>query len=546
MAEKKEATLLLRIKQVGQEALDRVRINLTDIINIAKGVAQAFAAPIAAYREQERAVNMLNQSLINQGIYSRETSQEYQDLASALQKVTTFGDEQIIQAQSLIQNQIGSQKVTADLTKATLDFAAAQGMDLKSAADLVGKSIGTNTNALARYGIEIDSTATTSEKLAQVTAALNDKFEGQAAAQAEGLGSLTQLKNAFGDTLELIGQFFAPAITAVAKGLTGLLSGFSDVIAKSDTINESFRFLSKAVVTVDFLFEKLSQTFTNLFGPAIELVKTAVADTINAFGSIFTFVTDMIGQTGELLAEKIASTSITTEEGIVSLRERLAEIDEQYDAADNAAKDNKAKKDVARIKKVSSELKAEIIKRNADLLAMEKEFTKKKEEEDKIREENQRSTLSTISTLSRSNNKALAVIGKAAGITQIAIDTPVAIGRALAAFPPPFNFVAAGLVGAAMAAQAARLAGVALAEGGIVPASPGGTVAIIGEGGRDEAVIPLDSDARIGGGPNITVNVYGGLLGDQYSARQLAVALDRELYELRKSHDSLAFDTGIS
>jgi hypothetical protein len=93
----------------------------------------------------------------------------------------------------------------------------------------------------------------------------------------------------------------------------------------------------------------------------------------------------------------------------------------------------------------------------------------RKDLEDQIRREkeaaqikiaNQRDTFSTIATLSSSNNKSLAAIGKAAGITQIAIDTPVAISKALAAFPPPFNFAAAGLVGAAMAAQAARIAGV--------------------------------------------------------------------------------------
>ena len=52
-----------------------------------------------------------------------------------------------------------------------------------------------------------------------------------------------------------------------------------------------------------------------------------------------------------------------------------------------------------------------------------------------------------------------------------------------------------------------------LAAGGIVPATPGGRLALIGEGGRDEAVIPLSS-ARgrnaLGGG-GITINVSGAL-----------------------------------
>jgi hypothetical protein len=47
-----------------------------------------------------------------------------------------------------------------------------------------------------------------------------------------------------------------------------------------------------------------------------------------------------------------------------------------------------------------------------------------------------------------------------------------------------------------------------LADGGIVKASPGGTLALIGEGGQDEAVIPLDRMGGMGGN-NITVYVQG-------------------------------------
>jgi hypothetical protein len=44
-----------------------------------------------------------------------------------------------------------------------------------------------------------------------------------------------------------------------------------------------------------------------------------------------------------------------------------------------------------------------------------------------------------------------------------------------------------------------------MADGGIVKASPGGTLALIGEGGQDEAVIPLDRMGSMGGGD---VNIY--------------------------------------
>jgi hypothetical protein len=160
----------------------------------------------------------------------------------------------------------------------------------------------------------------------------------------------------------------------------------------------------------------------------------------------------------------------------------------------------------------------------------------------------QKDTLSTIASMQGANNKVLATIGKAAALTQIAIDTPVAIGKALAAFPPPFNFAAAGAVGAAMAVQAARVSGIQLAEGGIVMPTPGGTQATIGEAGQAEAVIPLDraGEFGLGGGGGNTIIFNGPVMGDESQAMEFARAIDRSLLKLRQSNQSVAFETDIA
>jgi hypothetical protein len=153
-----------------------------------------------------------------------------------------------------------------------------------------------------------------------------------------------------------------------------------------------------------------------------------------------------------------------------------------------------------------------------------------------------------IASLSKSGNSTLATIGKAAALTQIAIDTPVAIGRALSAAPPPFNFALAAGVAAAMAAQTANVLGVPLAEGGIVLPRAGGTQATIGEAGQAEAVIPLDRMAEFGmggGGSNITIVVNGGMLGTETEAREFAKVLDQELLKLRRNNESVSFDSGV-
>jgi TP901 family phage tail tape measure protein len=82
-----------------------------------------------------------------------------------------------------------------------------------------------------------------------------------------------------------------------------------------------------------------------------------------------------------------------------------------------------------------------------------------------------------------------------------------------------------------------------LATGGIIPATPGGRLALIGEGGRDEAVVPLPRGWRDGsslgvtvapGAVQVTVEVNGGTSGDVEQAVRRAVdrSLDRLVREL--------------
>lgn len=54
---------------------------------------------------------------------------------------------------------------------------------------------------------------------------------------------------------------------------------------------------------------------------------------------------------------------------------------------------------------------------------------------------------------------------------------------------------------------------IAFANGGIVPATPGGTLSLIGEGGRSEAVIPLDEMDTLGGTKQIVIQFTGNVYG---------------------------------
>lgn len=100
-------------------------------------------------------------------------------------------------------------------------------------------------------------------------------------------------------------------------------------------------------------------------------------------------------------------------------------------------------------------------------------FRRYEDQTNKERIQNLQSTLSTIATLSDSGNRTIAAIGKASAISTATIDGFVAVNKALASAPPPINYGLAAAVGAATAANVAKIAGVNFQDGGIVGASNG-------------------------------------------------------------------------
>lgn len=185
---------------------------------------------VEVFRTQEIAILQLNQTLQNAGVYSFKYSQDVQRLASEIQSYSNYGDEAIIKAQALGQAYIGNTKITNDLTKAVVDFAAATGMDLENAFTLVGKSIGSNTNALGRYGIELKNGMSDSQKMETITKQLAERFNGSAANMSD---ASIQLKNALGDLSEQIGGVLNPIVEASQRIFTKATIALAEWIKKT-------------------------------------------------------------------------------------------------------------------------------------------------------------------------------------------------------------------------------------------------------------------------------------------------------------------------
>jgi hypothetical protein len=236
----------------GAFAARRILRGITDVIN--------------AFSVQEEAVISLGAALEVTGKQGAENLDLITRRAAELQQVTTKGDEAIIAATSSLAL-LATELSAADLARAQEALIGIADSflkgDVENAALLVGKSIGSTTNALTRYGINLDTAATQQEKLDAVMEQSARFFEVSKRRTDSIAGATGQLSNAFGDLKESIGEMLGEesGLKDFLQSVTGVISDITAVIdAESVTIGEAFGILGEIAGTafVDKFFSVYS------------------------------------------------------------------------------------------------------------------------------------------------------------------------------------------------------------------------------------------------------------------------------------------------
>src|ERR1035437_90430 len=190
--------------------------NLKDVALISGAAFAAFTAEIffsvKAFEESRVSSIQLSTALQNQGIFTEDLKEKYEQYAQALQATSGVNSDSIEKAQAIAQSFLGQKEVTFDLTKAIVDLGAEMGGDLNAAAEKIARTIGTGTNAFARQGLVISSTATEAQRYQQVLEFVQTKAGGLADAFNQADGYTKALATSFQHFQETIGAGFAPII----------------------------------------------------------------------------------------------------------------------------------------------------------------------------------------------------------------------------------------------------------------------------------------------------------------------------------------------
>jgi hypothetical protein len=465
----------------------------------AQGLIRGFKAVIRLAGEQEQAEKRLEVAL-------GKTSTALLNQATALQQMTTFGDEAIIGVQASIAAFVDSEEQIKLATEATLDMAVAMGMDLKGAGDLIAKTLGSSTNALSRYGITVEGAVGSTERLESLTQNVAKLFGGQAKAQAETMaGSLQQMENAVGDAGEAIGTLLSPVVIDLAKDVKGLAEWWGKWLHEVENTKP-------ATAAESDQTKKLSEEIQELnteINYRLNLLRNENLLRIRAKDQNNTIIE-------QKNKEKLAIANLNAEIKKLSETKKYTEELEKASIDDSVKKAEKIKTEI--------ELTGQLVDKEQGLAIIKKEGS---EAELKSKIEKQKlvvQELKQAALVQGSAKDAMKAVVRAETMEAIA----GYISSVLKSVPFPANLILAAGGGALVSGLIDKGLS-SFAQGGDFVTS-GPQMIAVGDnpGGRERVqVTPLSSPNIDGPQGGITVNISGGIIQDDYVRNELIPAINK-------------------
>jgi len=232
-----------------------------------------------AYGIQEAAERRLEAVIIATNHAAGLNIEQLVKMAAAMQKVTTFGDEMILEGMAILATfkEIKGEAFEKTMM-AALDMSIVLKQDLRSGLIQLGKALNdpiTGITALRRVGVSFSKeqtevikalaeTGQIAKAQALILEELNSEFGGAAQAEAETYaGKIKQLGNVFSDLKETIGAFFIPALTLIIKWIENIIYRIQDWAkthreAAQDIVRNSFMKIIEGLKWVSHAIETVS------------------------------------------------------------------------------------------------------------------------------------------------------------------------------------------------------------------------------------------------------------------------------------------------
>lgn len=488
------------------EATEQLDDTIKKLLSTA-AITAFFKMAVEESLKEAEALRTLQSSLEATGQSWARYRDEVEAYAKTQQETTRFDDTVTFEVLGKMARATKSVQEAMQATTLAQNLAVATNKPLAETTEIINGLLLGQTRAVASANKEFGIYAAGATTAQQALDNLQRGVRNAAAEEHSATKTFSQFRSQLGDLIQSVGDAVVPALGDMATAINDIIrktKELLDVNAKQkDELQDRVKLLTEER-------DALVRSAVSLSSHGAVTAETAAEEERlrQAIKLKNAELDDAVRKQEAAGKKEREQNKLSAQEGLQDREEaaqKRADLEQRFSEQTAASiegefelKRQKLEEEIALAEKVGvdkvtieayrSTQTAEIFKQETAAKAKELKAQEKLDDE---RKKNFASTLQFISTLSTAKNAELRAIGKAGSLASAYINTAEAVTKALASAPPPFNFLLAGAVGAAGAAQIAVIAGVQLEKGGVVAGSPDGITATIGEKGKKEAVIPL-------------------------------------------------------
>ena len=189
-------------------AMQGLTQSFNTVIKFAKNVSKAINECTEAYKGQVIAERALDTAIANNPFISGASSKALKEFASEMQKVSNYGDEELIPMMTNLVSLGRTESETMQIMSVAMDMSAGMGISLDSAITQLNATLNGNIGRLGQQNAELKGLTEEELKQGKAIEILGEKFKGLSSATAD---TSKQLQNIKGDFKEALGQFTLPS-----------------------------------------------------------------------------------------------------------------------------------------------------------------------------------------------------------------------------------------------------------------------------------------------------------------------------------------------
>lgn len=229
-------------------------------LGTAKKAFQAVAKVVdecsQAYKTQFYAEEQLRQAIQNSNNVTSESTERLLNYASALQKASNYGDEELLPMMTKLVATGRSEAETMKIMQTAIDMSASGAMSLDTAITQLNATMNGNIGRLGQQNAELKGLTEEELRNGKAVDILANKYKGMA---EKSIDSSKQLKNAWGDLKETLGATFESALSPMRQFFAELIQGWADARKQRQKYNEAEKRIEAGTDTAnDWLLKKES------------------------------------------------------------------------------------------------------------------------------------------------------------------------------------------------------------------------------------------------------------------------------------------------